>query len=193
MNGEKVVVICINGTAYAGKDTFAQLVLDCDGISGKVVSTIDPVKKLYTEFFGWDGKKTQEHRKNLNIIKNIWREVSNGPVEWTREEVQKAYNKGYNVLFVMVREFEEMMKTVALCDELDTPVITLNVVRPGIDIPPIEQEFLDSHPEEYEYDITVLNPTVADFPNVPILQGQAEIVSRIIRRISTQVGGLICR
>ena len=155
-------VLAINGVGGAGKDEFVRLVNQQSPWEDVLcISTIDPVKKFYKQL-GWDGEKTPEHRRNLNTLKRIWIEACNGPYEWTRGKILLADAKGVKVLFIMVREFSEMLSIVRLGKELVGNAATLQVIRPGLPIPPIEQEFLDSHPEDYKYDWTIMNYTTDD-------------------------------
>ena len=184
-------IFCVNGISLAGKDSFVDRVIDKSlgcYFKGIKISTIDPIKDIYEEFFGWDGTKTPEHRKNLNLLKMIWKGTSNGPLNWTKNRIAKYNEFGFNSLFIMVREFDEMQSTIALAIALGHKAYTLQVVREGIPIPPIEQEFLDSHPEGYEYDITIYNPTVETFPHLPLLDEAAiEFVKVFIACINTDV------
>lgn len=172
-----MIVICINGISRAGKDTFVSYV---DGIAHEYkinvesISTIDPVKKVYREFFGWDGEKTPEHRKNLNVLKNIWRETSNGPINYINKLLVDLFSENTHIVFVMVREFEEMEQIKLLGNSLDFPSFTLAVDRPDIEIPPIEQDFILSHPKGYTYDFMANNPTTSFFPDCPQLRNESQ-------------------
>jgi hypothetical protein len=163
-------VIAINGIAQAGKDTFVNFVKEHAGREARTVrciSTIDPIKVFYAQL-GWDGTKTSEHRKNLNVLKQIWIAASNGPLNWAESEIRKAKVHDIAVLFVMVREFPEMLAIAALGKSLVGHGETLQVVRDGLPIPPVEQEFLDSHPQDYHYDWGIDNKTTTDlaFPEL---------------------------
>ncbi len=166
-------VFCVNGVALAGKDSFTERVANhFQRLEVKTCSTIDPVKAEYRNFFGWDGTKTPVHRKNLNVLKRIWIETSDGPMRYLENVIN--HNKSFvKILFVMVREFEEMEKSKNLALSLGCSAYTLEVVRDGLDIPPVEQEFLDSHPKDYQYDFEIYNPTVQSFPYLPALDTAA--------------------
>lgn len=186
-------VFIVNGVSLSGKDTFCNFVrnLICYGKANdpnmtieqirhyhggrvKVISTIDPVKEIYRLFFGWNGEKSDIHRKNLNMLKHIWIQTSNGPSKWLSEQLDNFNNDGdTDIVFVMVREFEEMMNAIVIAKEICGSAETIQLVRHGIPIPPVEQEFLDSHPIDYAYDWTIINPTVDTFPDVPKLQSAA--------------------
>jgi len=163
----------INGNALAGKDTFCNKVTEIllrDSSNGPkpvvVLSTIDPVKEFYSRHLGWDGTKTPVHRKNLNNIKKAWIDACNGPFEWAKEQIEYYRYMGVKVVFIMVREYDEMKGIVSLGGR------TIRIVRDGLGVPPVEQEFIDSHPKEYRYDITIINPTTED-TGIPILSGAA--------------------
>ena len=183
VKSNRMKVFCINGISLAGKDSFCRHVNSrYNNLHNKynraniqVISSIDPVKEIYAKFFGWDGTKTPVHRKNLNILKNIWVQVNDGPSRWLENELAKASDTRCSYLFVMVREFSEMLKMQHVSRSLGYQAFTLNIVREGIPIPPIEQEFLDSHPHDYRYDIIVNNPTVDSYPDVPKLDESAYI------------------
>lgn len=167
-------VICINGISYAGKDSFINN-LENRISSDQVIriSTIDPIKELYADFFKWDWNKTPEDRKNLNMLKNIWKESCNGPIEYCKGYMDMT-SKGFQYLFIMVREFEEMLSIKKLANDLGHKGYTLQVIRNISNIPPVEQEFLDSHPKDFRYDITINNPTVGTYPDLPELRKAVE-------------------
>jgi hypothetical protein len=169
-----MIVICINGIARAGKDSFTERVKELLATEGKTaltVSTIDPVKEVYKNFFGWDGIKTPECRKTLNILKLIWIKTSDGPTRYLNNVFK--YHPNAAIIFVMVREFDEMEKAKQLAKSMGITAYTLEITRDGLDVPPIEQEFLDSHPSDYKYDFTIHNPTVNTYPELPVLDAAA--------------------
>lgn len=186
-----MIVFLINGVSLAGKDTFVNCMVEeyqRNGNKNAVVniSTINPIKDIYTKFFKWDGSKSPKHRKNLNTLKNIWRESCNGPVEYVRTNLQfiqtqihwakdgLMHRESPRAVFIMVREFQEMLDLREVCNDLGIQCCTLQVVRDKLEIPSIEQEFLDSHPKDFTYDIVISNPTVPDYPNVPKLMEKAK-------------------
>jgi len=178
-------VFAINGVGLSGKDTFCSKVDDAlrwfspDINKTAVISTIDPIKKLYTDFFGWDGSKTPGHRANLNALKLMWIQTCNGPHNWLIQQFTDLIDDKYEVVFVMVREYEEMMDCVSIANTLCDYGKTIQLIRDGIPIAPIEQKFLDSHPRDFRYDWTIVNPTT-DNPSIPKLTLAAEQFSAII-------------
>lgn len=161
-------VFAINGISLAGKDTFCNFVSEsCD--MGKIVtiSTIDPIKNFYSDL-GWNGIKSDMHRSNLNILKQMWISNCNGPHEWTIKKLKELQSLGVEIAFVMVREFDEMMDVVEIGKKYFSHGQTIQIIRHGLPIPKIEQEFLDSHPKDYQYNWTIVNPNTM-IPEIPKL------------------------
>lgn len=172
-----VKLVCLNGISLAGKDTFVDYVEETVGYNYVWrISTIDPIKELYSDFFLWNEAKTPQDRKNLNVLKNMWREKCNGPINFVKEYLEdlNLLTEGY--LFVTVREFEEMLDIKKMAIENGNTAYTLKVVRDvGGELPPVEQEFLDSHTADYQYDIVINNPTDENYhrtsyPELPELR-----------------------
>jgi hypothetical protein len=177
-------VFAVNGVSLSGKDTFCnkyKLLHNNEKVT--TISTIDPIKGLYKSFFGWKGEKTDNHRKNLNTLKLIWIEASNGPSEWLRDMLDELeFITGTQVVFVMVREFDEMMTAIEIGKEVCGHAETIQLIRDGIPVPPIEQAFLDSHPKDYVYDWTIVNPTTED-STIPGLTKAAIAFDHLINKI----------
>lgn len=166
-----IKVICINGISCAGKDTFIDLVERSIGkVNVRRMSTIDPIKELYSDFFKWNGEKTPQDRTNLNALKNMWRDTCNGPINYVKDYLNEFSIFSIGYLFVMVREFEEMNDIKKVAKDNGNAAYTLKVTRDLTDIPEVEQKFLDSHPKDFEYDIIINNPTTSTYPYLPILQ-----------------------
>lgn len=168
-------IIAINGNALAGKDTFVEKVSHYNRVVG--ISTIDPVKKYY-ESIGWDGIKTSQDRKVLNILKRLWIlgdiriEDCRSPNEWVVRQCLKFEREGMHAVFVMVREFSEMTEIKEIGDTGFAGGVTLRIARDGLLIPPVELDFINSHPEGYLYDFTIINSTTDD-ENIPELENAA--------------------
>lgn len=169
-------IFAVNGVAKSGKDTFCNMVCKLavkERKSVQIISTIDPIKKIYKNQFGWDGDKSQDHhRKNLNSLKMIWKSCSNGPHNWTTDTLIGMEEEDVHSVFVMVREFEEMMDIVEIGMKHFKNCQTIQLIRLGLPIPPVEREFLNSHPDDYEYDWSIHNPTTVD-PGIPLLHNAA--------------------
>ena len=106
----------INGRPRSGKDTFVNFCLEELGAFGKLISTVDFVKKIATEC-GWDGTKDLKNRKFLSDLKDLLTNWGDVPYTKTLQEIKLFYydleyydveNSG--VVFIMSREPEEISR-----------------------------------------------------------------------------------
>ena len=180
-------VFAINGNAMAGKDSFTLRVAQaCDPQIAVTISTIDPVKEYYKSI-GWNGDKFDPvHRKILNTIKKMWilehiriADCTN-PYDWVCKQCKWYDDAKALAVFIMVREFEEMMKIVEIGKKYFNGGSTIRVVRGGLEVPPVELEFIQSHPEDYMYDYTIVNPTTDD-ETLPNLTEAAERFAEVLK------------
>lgn len=103
-------IFVLNGTAGAGKDTFADLLNE--HIPTKHISSITPVKQA-AQALGWNGEKTDSARKFLCELKKFVN--SQGDYIWNYLDKQveefKADDKT-RVLLIDIREPDEIKKAV---------------------------------------------------------------------------------
>lgn len=140
-------IFYMNGIGTSGKDQFLDFVEGFADITR--TSTVDKVKEIAIEKFGWDGVKDEKGRKLLASIRYAWGEYNDGPVKEVGKLIRKCKS---DALFVMVREFSEMMKMKRLYGGE-----TIVMIRPGIEVGPTEQQFLDEVPTDYSYDYAIRN------------------------------------
>ena len=104
----------INGRPRSGKDTFVNFCLEELGAFGKLISTVDFVKKIATKC-GWDGTKTPQNRKFLSDLKDLLTNWGDVPYTKTLQEIDmfkfdldcwNVSDKG--VVFIMCREPKEI-------------------------------------------------------------------------------------
>ena len=104
----------INGRPRSGKDTFVNFCLEELGAFGKLISTVDFVKKIATEC-GWDGTKDLKNRKFLSDLKDLLTNWGDVPYKKTLQEIDMfkfdldywdVFDKG--VVFIMCREPKEI-------------------------------------------------------------------------------------
>lgn len=104
----------INGRPRSGKDTFVNFCLEELGAFGKLISTVDFVKKIATEC-GWDGTKDLKNRKFLSDLKDLLTNWGDVPYKKTLQEIDifkfdldywDVSDKG--VVFIMCREPKEI-------------------------------------------------------------------------------------
>ena len=115
-------IIIINGQGGVGKDTICDIVKKHYGT--KVVSSIDIIKAIAI-YGGWDGKKDLKGRKLLSDIKLAFSEYNNLPFKRMANEIRifKKF-RDEQILFIHVREPEEIKKLVSEYPEIKTLLIT---------------------------------------------------------------------
>jgi len=150
-------IIIVNGSSGVGKDEFANLFKKNYQNKCYNWSTIDKVKKISKNNFGWNGDKTDEARKFLSEIKRIWTEFNNGPFIHMKKKILKHHSnleknhKTNIVYFIHCREPLEIKK---FQNEFGDRCITLLVKRNNIEIPDNES---DKNVEDFIYDYIIEN------------------------------------
>lgn len=104
----------INGRPRSGKDTFVNFCLEELGAFGKLISTVDFVKKIATKC-GWDRTKTPKNRKFLSDLKDLLTNWGDVPYKKTLQEIDMfKFDLDYwdvsdkGVVFIMCREPKEI-------------------------------------------------------------------------------------
>ncbi len=119
----KKIVIIINGNGGVGKDTLC----DFAGEKYKImnISAITPIKDIAGQY-GWKGEKDAKSRKFLADLKKTFVEYNDLPYQYLTEEYEKFLNNSAQILFVHIREGEEIHK---FRQYVDIPCITLLIRR----------------------------------------------------------------
>lgn len=114
-------IVIVNGKPGSGKTTFEvncnHYLDESDLAYGHVHSSIDYIKNIYKQL-GWNGVKTDKARKNLSMLKKIWIENCNGPLQHMMDYVLKLDNDSDHVIFVDIREEDEIIKFKEIFDVL---------------------------------------------------------------------------
>ena len=104
----------INGRPRSGKDTFVNFCLEELGAFGKLISTVDFVKKIAIKC-GWDRTKTPKNRKFLSDLKDLLTNWGDVPYKKTLQEIDMfKFDLDYwdvsdkGVVFIMCREPKEI-------------------------------------------------------------------------------------
>lgn len=105
----KKLVFVINGRGGVGKDTLCDLAART--FSVKNVSSITPVKELAAQA-GWQGEKTDRARKFLSDLKAAMIAYNDYPTLWATEQYRAFLASDEQVMFLHVREGEEIDKFV---------------------------------------------------------------------------------
>ena len=108
----KKCVIVINGQGRSGKDTICRIMAKRYKV--KNVSAIDPVKNI-AGYMGWQGEKTDAARKMLADLKQVMIEYGDIPFKYIMERVSEFEKSDEQLMFIHVREAEEIDKIVKNC------------------------------------------------------------------------------
>lgn len=138
------IAIVINGSGGVGKDTI------CDIVSGyhdvMNISAIDPIKEIALSN-GWDGEKNEKSRKLLSDLKMAFVEFNDLPLRYLLKECNKFIEGDDEILFVHIREPEEISKFESACP---IPCVSLLIRRNSVKSHWNNQS--DDSVDNFEYD-----------------------------------------
>ncbi len=103
------LTIVINGAGGVGKDTLCDLTAKHFRV--KNISTITPIKDL-ARMAEWDGSKDDRSRKFLADLKQLCVAYNDFPTNWAYREYRDFLTSEDEILFVHIREPEEIAKFV---------------------------------------------------------------------------------
>lgn len=109
----KKAVIVINGAGGVGKDTLCDVA--ATRYKTRNISTITPIKDI-AKFCGWNGAKDNKSRKFLSDMKRLCAEYNDFPTVWAKEQFDNFLLTDEEILFVHIREAEEIVKFVSATD-----------------------------------------------------------------------------
>lgn len=146
-------IVVINGTGGCGKDTFIKLISKYKKVYN--FSSIDKVKEI-ARIIGWDGTKDEKSRKFLSDLKNLTTAYNDMPFESTKEAVEEFKKSDCEIMFIHIREPEEIKRAV---DAFGAK--TLFIERENLDS--ITSNSADGRVTEYNYDYSILNTTLEEY------------------------------
>ena len=106
---EKTVIV-INGAGGVGKDTLCEFAEKHFRVMN--ISSITPIKEV-AAMCGWKGEKSDKARKFLSDLKALSIEYNDYPTVWATEQYMKFLSSDFEIMFVHIREAEEIEKFVA--------------------------------------------------------------------------------
>ncbi len=109
----KKQVFVINGPGGVGKDTLCAMA--AKHFKVKNVSSITPIKEIAAQC-GWGGEKTDRARKFLADLKALTVAYNDYPTKWITREYEDFLLSDEEIMFVHIREGEEIRKFVAATD-----------------------------------------------------------------------------
>lgn len=146
---EKAIYI-INGKGRAGKDTVCEMAAELCRVRN--VSSITPIVEI-AKFAGWDGVKTNEARRLLSRLKEVFTEYNDLSHQYCLAQAREFLAGEERLMFIHIREPEEIER---LKQELGGVCHTLLVRRAGVS----EQKLgnrSDDGVEDYAYDAVIEN------------------------------------
>ncbi len=111
------LIIVINGKGGCGKDTLVGFAKDEFSVWN--ISSIDPIKKIASQFGYKEEKKDEKSRKFLSDLKKIFVDWDDIPVKYLMEKVKEFLDSDSHIMFVHIRERDEILKFHRLCDKLE--------------------------------------------------------------------------
>ena len=105
----KKLTLVINGRGGVGKDTLCEAAARRYRVMN--VSSITPIKEL-AAMCGWQGEKTDRARRFLADLKALTAAYNDYPTAWITEQYRAFLAGDAEILFVHIREGEEIRKFV---------------------------------------------------------------------------------
>ncbi len=141
----KKLVVVINGAGGVGKDTM------CSFAAGEYkvrnVSSVDPIKAL-ARMAGWDGDKSDKSRKMLSDLKMLFTQYNDLCLRYITGQYQQFLESDEQVMFVHIREPEEIARFVAVAPEHIKTLLIKNSAKEQH----VYQNTSDDNVERYDYD-----------------------------------------
>ena len=110
----KKLVIVINGAGGVGKDTLCSFVARAYRVRN--VSSVDPIKEL-ARMAGWEGDKSDKSRKMLSDLKMLFTRYNDLCLRYITGQYRQFLDGEEQVMFVHIREPEEIARFVAVAPE----------------------------------------------------------------------------
>ncbi len=146
----KKQIVVINGTGGSGKDTFIDFCSKyCETFNFSSITKIKEIAKL----MGWTGSKTEKDRKFLADLKSLSTNYNDMPYNNTKNAIDDFYKSSALIMFIHVREPEEITKIVSAFG-----AITLLIKRKNYKL--ITSNLSDANVENYNYDYIITNDTL---------------------------------
>lgn len=140
-------VIIINGSGGNGKDTFIEMFAEYFDVIN--FSSIGFVKAA-ASILGWESGKTEKDRRYLSDLKDLSIKYCDAPFKETVKAIKEFNASNKEVMFLHIREPEEIQKIVRYCNAK-----TLIIKNDNVE--PIETNKSDGNVLSYVYDYTIDN------------------------------------
>lgn len=186
-------IIIVNGKPGSGKTTFQRkckeyLELD-ESAQFHSISSIDYIKDVYRAL-GWNSVKTDKARKDLSILKQMWIDNCNGPLNQLFKYVVELPCNEDHMIFVDVREESEIIKYVETFQSLrDVGIIctTLFISRPESDF----EEFGNKSDDNAGKNMSLYKYNISNIGTIDDLdQWVEEFINRLPYDNHKTIGGI---
>ena len=141
----KKLVVVINGAGGVGKDTMCAFA--AKEYKVRNVSSVDPIKEI-ARMAGWDGDKSDKSRKMLSDLKMLFTQYNDLCLRYIKEQYQQFLQGDEQVMFVHIREPEEIARFVETAPE---HIRTL-LIRNSSKEQHVYSNVSDDNVEQYSYD-----------------------------------------
>ena len=135
----------INGAGGVGKDTMCSFAARVYKVRN--VSSVDPIKAI-ARMAGWDGDKSDKSRKMLSDLKMLFTQYNDLCLRYIKEQYQQFLQGDEQVMFVHIREPEEIARFVETAPE---HIRTL-LIRNSSKEQHVYSNVSDDNVEQYTYD-----------------------------------------
>lgn len=149
----KKLVIVINGTGTSGKDSIIEELAEDFSLMNE--SSIDPIKVL-GEIVGTERRKDPKTRKFLSDMKRVCEEYNSYTTNYLLQKVEDFQNNNKQLLFVHIREGEQIDKFKNQCM---LPCKTVLVKRQGVGSWGNDS---DDNVDDYDYDYQLFNESICE-------------------------------
>lgn len=141
----KKLAVVINGAGGVGKDTMCSFAAREYRVRN--VSSVDPIKAI-ARMAGWDGDKSDKSRKMLSDLKMLFTRYNDLCLRYIREQYQQFLDGDEQVMFVHIREPEEIARFVAVAPEQIKTLLIVNSAKAQH----VYQNASDDNVGNYPYD-----------------------------------------
>lgn len=146
-------IIIINGSGGVGKDTFVEYCKKYCKVRN--ISSVDKVKEAAKALTGWNGEKDEKSRKLLVDLKQLGIQYNDAPLKYVLENVKEFKESDEELMFVHIREIEEIKRLKDMINVKDLLVTNKNVK-------PIISNESDKNVMNHEYDYYIKNDGTLD-------------------------------
>ncbi len=141
----KKLVVVINGAGGVGKDTMCTFT--AREYKVRNISSVDPIKAI-ARMAGWDGDKSDKSRKMLSDLKMLFTQYNDLCLRYIKEQYGQFLEGDEQVMFVHIREPEEIARFVAVDPQRVKTLLITNSAKAQH----VYQNASDDNVENYRYD-----------------------------------------